>query len=258
MTTHISRCQAVVYLAFVLQSTAPAQTSGIPEPGLVIYGTVVNLNGNVPATPASVKWTINGGGSSASITATLVNVNGQAFYVARVPFETRSASGVNFKPTPNTLPFSPSSLSFNRTVLVDGVPGNIAAPSLPTFPFGGGDRGKVERVNLTAALQPTDPNLDSDEDGMSDQAEMIAGTNPKDKNSVLKLDAEISPASGGGLTISWSSTTGKTYAISRTASLSTSFTILSAAVPSGGASTSYTDSSASVDGPFFYRIQVKQ
>src|SRR5271157_1938963 len=73
---------------------APAQTlPAIPEPGLVMYGSVVNTNlyGSSVLAAGAVNWTISGSNSAAVLASTIVGVNGQYFYIARVPFETRHA-----------------------------------------------------------------------------------------------------------------------------------------------------------------------
>ena len=254
MKTQIPGWLAMISFVTSFNLAMFAQTSGIPEPGLILFGTVTNSNGNVPAMPSSLNWSITGGGSSSSVAAALVNVNGQSFYIARVPFETRSVTGVGFFTTPNTLPLNASSTAFTRAVTVNGGAATISAPSLPTFTFGGTDRGRTERVNLTSALAlPAD--LDTDGDGIPDWAELIAGTNANDKNSVLKMKSDLHPAAGGGITLSRSSIAGHTYGLWRTTNLSLPFTTINANIPSGGPTTSYTDTTATNTGPYFYRIQ---
>ena len=80
------------------------QAQGIPEPGLLMYGAVANTNGNIPYIGSGIAWTVSAGANSVTIPATVVGVNGQVFYIARMPFETRSIpGGPTFAPTPNTL-----------------------------------------------------------------------------------------------------------------------------------------------------------
>lgn len=240
-------------LAACLSSTAVAQ--GIPEPGLVIYGAVTNANGGFPLGQGNVQWSVTGGGSSATVNSTIANVNGQYFYIAQIPFETRSVSGGTFTPTPNTLPLTDATTAFTRSASALGTNATIAPPALSTFNFSKADRGRIERVDLLVNL-PIDPSLDSDGDGVPDWAEQIAGTNPFDANSVFKASTDIQPAPGGGLIIKWSSVTGKTYSVHRTTNLGQGFAQLAANLPATAPLNQYTDSSATNSGPYFYRIQV--
>ncbi len=228
---------------------------GIPEPGLLLYGAVTNSNGGTPWSEGSVRWTVSGGGSTALVDSTMVNVNGQYFYLARMPFETRSAGGVNFTATPNVLPLTDVAAAFTRSATVSGTAATIIPPATSAFSFAKSDRGRVERVNLAASLAP-DPALDTDGDGMPDWMELIAGTNPNDPHSVLKLSSDVEPSLNGGLTLTWASVNGKTYRVSHTFDLGQSFTALSGDIPSGGATTSFTDATATGPGPYFYRISV--
>ncbi|MEO7101642.1 MAG: sulfatase-like hydrolase/transferase [Luteolibacter sp.] len=59
---------------------------------------------------------------------------------------------------------------------------------------------------------------DSDNDGMSDSFEIIAGTDPDDAHSVLKLS--IASQTGGAVTLSWTATPGRTYVIEESYDLS--------------------------------------
>lgn len=229
--------------------------SAIPEPALVLYGTVTKTGGAVSVSTGSVTWTVNGAGSTASVSSTIASVNGQYFYVARIPFETRFAGDLTFPSTPNTLPLTATPATFTRSALVNGVMATPVPPASTHFVFSKVDRGMVERVDLLVDL-PTDPDLDSDGDGMSDRDEAMAGTDPKDANSVFKASTDVLPASGGGLVIQWSSVAGRNYSILRTTDLAQGFTRLSGSLVATPPANAFTDATATTSGPYFYRIQV--
>lgn len=83
-------------------------------------------------------------------------------------------------------------------------------------------------------------------------AELVAGTNPNEPNSVFRLSSTIELSPQSGLTITWSSV--PTYSVSRSEALEDGFNVLSNPVPSGGTTTSYTKRSTTGTGPYFYRI----
>jgi len=62
----------------------------------------------------------------------------------------------------------------------------------------------------------TNPNNpDSDDDGMLDGNEVVAGTDPNDQTSLLVM-VELIPASGGNLQVMWDSVSGKVYQLEYT------------------------------------------
>jgi hypothetical protein len=96
---------------------------------------------------------------------------------------------------------------------------------------------------------------DNDGDGMSNGAEVAAGTNPLDPTSVFKITS-IAPASGSGLTITWSAVAGKTYAVESTANLAAgSWTPLATGLTPIAGTGTYTDTNP-VSGKKFYRVKV--
>jgi hypothetical protein len=64
---------------------------------------------------------------------------------------------------------------------------------------------------------PSDPTGDGDGDGMSDDAEEIAGTDPNDGGSVLRID-EIN-VSGGSVSVQWMAVPGRDYQVEESSNL---------------------------------------
>lgn len=270
-------------IAFLWLSTkSQAQsTSGIPEPGLLMYGSVTNSNGNAAVANANVQWRIAAPSGAVTVNSTLVTVNGQGFYVARVPFETRSLGGTPFfAATPNTLELVQSGANYTRSAVVNGVGATIAfssryAANRGNFTFGGSDRGLVERVDLTAALPvlketfaqwsqryfgrpDANPNDDPDHDGVKNSDEFAAGTDPTSKDSAFKF-LEIRPLNPVGITLRWSSESGKKYRLERSAKIPGNFSELQSGIlAAAGGANSFDDSSATGPGPYFYRLTIQE
>ncbi|TAK93942.1 MAG: hypothetical protein EPO07_17465 [Verrucomicrobia bacterium] len=95
-----------------------------------------------------------------------------------------------------------------------------------------------------------DPSADNDGDGMSNGAEAIAGTNPLDANSVLRI---LSLSTGNLLT--WSSVSGKTYQVHATPDLLTGFAPLSGTITGLGTTATYLDAGAT-NAQRFYRVKI--
>ncbi len=103
---------------------------------------------------------------------------------------------------------------------------------------------------------PEDPNLDSDNDGQSDAAEAIAGTDPNDPNSVFALTSAL--RTGDGVELTWSSVDGKEYVIEYSTTLEPDSWVEVSAEAATGASTSFTDNDAARTGEpnGYYRVRV--
>jgi hypothetical protein len=103
---------------------------------------------------------------------------------------------------------------------------------------------------------PTDSSADyADHDGMNNWQEWVAGTDPTNAASVLRLQAPlINPL---GLLLRWSSDTNHAYFVQRATSLKTplSFTTLLSDITGLPGTTAYTDATASPsNGAAFYRV----
>ncbi len=105
---------------------------------------------------------------------------------------------------------------------------------------------------------PTDgtaDNADADGDGMSNFAEWKAGTIPTDSTSVLKLASPTNSVSG--VVVTWQSVSGVTYYLQRSGDLAGGFSSIVSNLTGQAGNTSYTDTTATNSGPYFFRIGVQ-
>jgi sugar lactone lactonase YvrE len=98
-------------------------------------------------------------------------------------------------------------------------------------------------------------NLDPDGDGASNWQEYVAGTNPMDPTSALKL---MTSGSSPNFSVQWPSVPGKTYMVQSSASLfSTNWTILASNLPGTGMMMQFADTNAPAPPASFYRVQAQ-
>jgi hypothetical protein len=97
--------------------------------------------------------------------------------------------------------------------------------------------------------------LDTDNDGMNNYQEWLAGTDPTDATSVLRLQAPV--VNAPGLSLRWSSDTNHAYFVQRATGLKTplSFSLVRSNISGLAGATAYTDTTACASkGAAFYRI----
>ena len=87
---------------------------------------------------------------------------------------------------------------------------------------------------------------------MSDLAEEAAGTDANDKDDVFQT--EMTDVVGEGVTIRWRCVSEATYKVERAGSLNGTFTALATVVAPAADYATYTDATATGEGPYFYRV----
>jgi subtilisin family serine protease len=106
-------------------------------------------------------------------------------------------------------------------------------------------------------LTGTDPNADPDHDGMNNLAEWIAGTDPTNAASNLRLSVESADANG--VVLNWPSVAGKTYWLERATNLQAGFDSTVATNIAATAPTNTQSDTTILPGTArFYRVGVEQ
>jgi len=97
---------------------------------------------------------------------------------------------------------------------------------------------------------------DFDNDGQTDFEEFRAGTNPANDNSVLRV-LTLTPLLGGGKTLLWSATPGRTYRVEFKADpQAAEWSELPGTVTAAGTTGSKVDPAAGSDAHRFYRVRL--
>jgi PKD repeat protein len=107
---------------------------------------------------------------------------------------------------------------------------------------------------------PTDGSadfVDTDSDGMNNWQEWIAGTDPTNPDSVLRMFNPTVNASN--IVVRWQSVSGRKYFVQRATNLAVqpSFLTVATNITASSGTNTYTDRPASVFGPNFYRVGVQ-
>jgi hypothetical protein len=133
------------------------------------------------------------------------------------------------------------------------------------------DMGAYEYQTPTSVLSfawlenyglPTDGTADfadTDGDGMNNWQEWIAGTDPTNPASLLTMTQAAGGTNFIGVQVTWQSVNTRMYYVRRSTNLfaTPAFTTISSNLPGSTGATTYTDTSATGAGPYFYRVGVQ-
>lgn len=279
MLSGLRRCILIgpVYLLFLVTLAGAQPTPpGIPEPGLILWGTVVNqTNASQAIAITHVRWSVSDGTqtsvySESSRPATrIVSFNGQSYYIAQVAFDTRQIGTVTLadpatvgissfeleSSSPPTYVLAPTVNGVLATVRsIDGAP--AAGDSLPVAGFGSATRGRILRVDLgitpsaetdydawavgffgSATAPDAARTADPDDDGLTNAGEFAAGTDPKDSASVFQVLTLVVQDETLEASIEWRSAAGRTYIVEYAPAPNGPWESVGSPMPSEGATT---------------------
>jgi hypothetical protein len=100
---------------------------------------------------------------------------------------------------------------------------------------------------------------DADGDGMSNLQEYLAGTDPTNRQSALRMITVTVIKPGPELDVSWSSVSNKIYFLERSSNLAAqpAFSVVQSNIVGQAGVTICPDTSAAGPGPYFYRVRVQ-
>lgn len=130
----------------------------------------------------------------------------------------------------------------------------VVLPRVPDVNFDGLDDRFQRQYFPRFTAADAGPTADPDQDGFSNLAEYVAGTDPTDRSSVLRLDP-VRSAGPGSVTLQWAGGAGKKYQIyTQDASATGPWRPLAPLILGTGPTTQWTDTQAG-QGPRLYRLQ---
>jgi hypothetical protein len=103
----------------------------------------------------------------------------------------------------------------------------------------------------------SDDHADTDTDGMNNYAEWKTSTNPTNALSLLQLAAPAFTHNPEGIVVTWQSVANVVYDLQRSSDLADDFTPLQNGLIGQDGAISYTDTTATNGGPYFYRVGVQ-
>ncbi len=122
---------------------------------------------------------------------------------------------------------------------------------------GDGIPGWWEELHGLSDSDPSDAGIDADGDGFTNRQEYLAGTDPRDASSVLRVGeiAQRALEDGGGVAVSWASAAGRRYKLERSYNLRDWTTIADEEEAAPPLNT-VVDDTPPPDGRAFYRLEL--
>ncbi len=280
-----------LFACFILQTHA--QIPAIPEPPIILYGTVTDKANNLPVTITSVTWQVTDGTttrgySAATLPATRIVSNGQSFYLLEVPQETRvvqnGAGQITLQPGGNGFEVKSPAPTYTLTATINGSAATVKAVDSTSQPPGTASasiadytpatQGRMMRVDLWINEDPyltwaagyfpnpnapeAAPGYDFDHDGFTNEKERLAGTDPTNGNSALRLANFSRATNGSTFSLTWTSVPGRTYQVETSqALLANQWTPIGDPVTATGTTSALTVPTASVESRRFFRVKVQ-
>lgn len=237
ITVRISEATTAIYSNRVQTLVRTVNTTA---PGRVLFLTSPATNG--PLNLASTNSTFNIRLCNTTVNPETGNLTNYSLKINGVPIPLTTPSGDIAFGTSATCGSGYISLTYRWRNIPAGI--NLIEASF---------NGSVVLTDTRSVnvIYPPPPNLDSDGDGLTDAAEAIAGTNPNDPNSVLRITA----LDNGSQLIVWDSVAGINYQVLGTTNFALPLSPISPTLQASGTNTFYFDSSPGA-GQKFYRIQV--
>lgn len=266
---------------------AAAFAQGIPEPPLLFYGTIRNTAvNNQRLTSGRLTWQIRKASTGRTINLSAAVTNYPGFsYVLEVSAETIVSGPVST----NVLDLSATAVVFSHLqVLYGNTPVSFVVATQSAFTASSRQRGRIERVDLNVSLPcddvdgnglcddwelrnfgfvGVDPDGDDDHDGMTNRAEYLAGSDPKDANSTFRF-VDVQALPGGTMQVDWESIDGRLYRLWRGTDLvklistnlpqAMGLTLLRSNMVATPPVNTFIDTNASSSVRYFYRVELEQ